>query len=361
MPSNMKEYKCPCCGGAIEFNTVAQNLKCPYCDTEFEISALDAYQEQLDGVTEDNLEWQKDAGTDWQPGETEGMRIYTCQSCGGEIIGDESTAATSCPFCGNPVVMTGQFAGDLRPEWIIPFKKNKEEAKATFKKYLEGKKLLPKVFKDENHIDEIKGIYVPFWLFDADVDAYIRYKATRTRMWSDARYNYTETSYFSVLREGNIGFSAIPADGSSKIADDLMESIEPFDMSEAVSFQTAYLAGYLADRYDLPAENFKDRIDQRIKTSTERAFNSTVDGTYATVIPEQSSIQYLSSAAHYALYPVWILNTTWQNKSYIFAMNGQNGKFIGDLPVDQGAYYKNLFLTAIVIAVIIFLVVFFVL
>ena len=130
MASNLKEFKCPCCGGAIEFNTGGQNLKCPYCLTEFEINALEAYQEQLADEKEENLEWQKDAGAEWQPGETNGMRIYTCQSCAGEIIADENTAATSCPYCGNPVVMTGQFKGDLRPEWVIPFKKNKEEAKA---------------------------------------------------------------------------------------------------------------------------------------------------------------------------------------------------------------------------------------
>ena len=361
MAANMKEFKCPCCGGAIEFNTGSQNLKCPYCLTEFEIDALQAYQEQLADATEDNTEWQKEAGDEWQPGETDGMRVYSCKSCGGEIIADENTAATSCPYCGNPVVMTGQFKGDLRPEWVIPFKKNKEEAKATFRKYLEGKQLLPKVFRDENHIDEIKGVYVPFWLFDADVDAYIRYKATQVRSWSDHDYNYTETSYYSVQRQGTMRFTAIPADGSSRMADDLMESIEPFDLSEAVPFQTAYLAGYLADKYDIPAVEFKSRIESRIRETVTQTLNQTVSGSYATAVPEQSSIQYLSSAAHYALYPVWILNTTWKDQHYIFAMNGQNGKFIGDLPVDEGAYYKNIFLTALIVAVIIFLIAWFVL
>ena len=115
-------------------------------------------------------------------------------------------------------------------------------------------------------------MYVPFWLFDADADAHVRYKATRVRAWSDSNYNYTETSYFSVIRSGNIGFKRVPVDGSTKMADDLMESIEPFDFSDAVDFQTAYLAGYLADKYDVDAQQSIDRANQRIRQSTTDAF-----------------------------------------------------------------------------------------
>lgn len=97
-------------------------------------------------------------------------------------------------------------------------------------RHLRGKRLLPKVFKDQNHIDEIKGIYVPFWLFDTDADADIRYRATKVRSWSDKNYNYTETRFFMVARSGNIGFTRVPVDGSTKMEDDLMESIEPFDL-----------------------------------------------------------------------------------------------------------------------------------
>ena len=354
--ADLKEFKCPSCGGAIAFSPGAQNLVCPYCATEFEISALTAYQEQLASETEDELDWEKEAGESWQPGETEGMRVYTCNSCGGEIIGDANTAATSCPYCGNPVVMTGQFQGALRPEWIIPFKLDKEGAKTQYRKYLEGKKLLPRIFRDENHIDEIKGIYVPFWLFDADVDAYIRYKATRTRVWSDRDFDYTETQHFSVLREGSIGYAHIPADGSTQMPDELMESLEPYDFSDAVDFQTAYLAGYLADKYDVDAVEFKTKIDNRVRATTEDAFRQTVNGPYATLVPEQSSIRYLSSAAHYALYPVWLLNTTWQGQKYTFAMNGQTGKFVGDLPVDKSLYWKNFLITMVIVMVVVYLI-----
>ena len=218
-------------------------------------------------------------------------------------------------------------------------------------KHISGKRLLPKVFKDQNHIDEIKGVYVPFWLFDTDADAQVSYKAANIRTWSDSRYIYTETRYFLVNRGGSIGFEHIPVDGSSKMPDDLMESIEPFDISEAVDFQTAYLAGYLANKYDVTAEESIDRVNARVKRSTEEAFAKTVKG-YDSVNVENSNIQFRGGKAQYALYPVWLLNTTWNGNQYLFAMNGQMGLFVGDLPIDQSAATKWLLgLTVLISAV----------
>lgn len=338
----LQEYKCPCCGGAIVFDSSLQKMKCPFCDTEFDVETLKGYDAELKNAPADDMQWESSAGAEWQAGEADGLRSYVCNSCGGEIVGDENTAATACPFCGNPVVMMGQFSGDLKPDYVIPFKLDKQAAKAALLKHYGGKRLLPKVFRDQNHIDEIKGVYVPFWLFDADADASIRYKATRMRTWSDRNYNYTETSFFSVTRGGSIGFEGVPVDGSSKMADDLMESIEPFDLSEAVDFQTAYLSGYLADKYDVTAEQSIDRANQRIKQSTANAFAATVQG-YTSVLPESTSIRLQNGRAKYALYPVWLLNTTWNGKKYTFAMNGQTGKLVGDLPLDKAAYKKWLF------------------
>lgn len=335
----LQEYKCPCCGGAIAFDSTIQKMKCPYCDTEFDTEALKAYDSELQNEQADEMNWETTAGAEWQNGEADGLRSYVCKSCGGEIVGDENTAATSCPFCGNPVVMMGQFSGALKPDYVIPFKLDKKAAKEALKKHYQGKRLLPNVFKDQNHIDEIKGVYVPFWLFDADVNADIRYKATRIRTWSDANYNYTETSYFYVLRSGAVGFEHVPVDGSSKMADDLMESIEPFDFSQAVDFQTAYLAGYFADKYDVDARQSIERANARIKQSTEQSFASTVSG-YTSVVPESSSVRFFNGKAKYALYPVWLLNTSWKGKKYTFAMNGQTGKLVGDLPLDKSKYIK---------------------
>lgn len=338
----IQEYKCPCCGGAIAFDASVQKMKCPFCDTEFEMETLASYDKELQSVQEDDMKWESSAGEEWQTGEADGLRSYVCHSCGGEITCDENTAATTCPYCGNQVVLMEQFSGTLKPNYVIPFKLDKKAAKEALKKHYEGKRLLPKVFKDENHIDEIKGVYVPFWLFNASADVDLHYKATRTRFWSDSDYEYSETRYYAVSRGGEIGFERVPVDGSSKMPDDLMESIEPFDFSEMVDFQTAYLAGFLADKYDVDSKQSESRANERIKKSAEEAFRKTVKG-YDTVTREMGSVRLQNGKAAYALMPVWLLHTTWNGENYLFAMNGQTGKMVGDLPLDKAAYKKWLF------------------
>ena len=351
------EYKCPSCGGAIAFDSKLQKMKCPYCDLEMDMESFKSMDEHLEEVHTSEKESSVLNSTEkWQEGDAQ-LNVFVCNSCGGELIADENTVATACPYCDNPVVLKERLIGDLKPKLVIPFKLDKKAAKEALNRHIQGKRLLPKVFKDQNHIDEIKGIYVPFWLFDITADANLKYNTESIRMWSDSQYNYREISYYSVLREGQLNFTHLPVDGSKKISNTLMESIEPFDFSEAVDFQTAYLAGYLADRYDVTAEESIDSVEDRAKTSTARVFENTVKG-YDTLRIEDSSIQlYRNSEAMYVLYPVWFLNTTWNKKRYTFAMNGQTGKFVGDLPLDKGAYWQYFILFSIIAAIVLYIIV----
>ena len=348
--ATMLEYKCPCCGGATNFDSQLQTVKCPYCDTEFDMAALKELDEVLNQPAQDDLSWQTPA-EEWQEDEQDNLCSFVCHSCGGEILCEATTAASNCPYCGNPVIMTERLSGHLRPNLVIPFKLDKAAAKEALKNHFKGKPLLPKTFKSENRLEQLQGVYVPFWLFDANADADIHYKATRVRMWSDSNYNYTKTSHYSIHRAGELGFDGVPVDGSKKMDNTLMESLEPYDLTSAVDFQTAYLAGYLADRYDVSAEDSVQRANERIKISTENAFAQTVVG-YTTVLPQTSSVRLKDNKVRYALLPVWILNTKYKGKDYLFAMNGQTGKFVGNLPVNWGAFWGWLLgIAAIVTAV----------
>ncbi len=337
--SDLLNYKCPACDGALEFDTASQKMKCPFCGMEYEMSELASKDEVLNTQAPDvapqgdAFNW-SNSGDEFTTDEN-GMAVYTCKFCGGEIVGDENTASTSCPFCNNPVVMSGKLSGMLKPNYVIPFKLDKKAAKNKLKEYISTKKFTPSSFKSENKLDEIKGIYVPYWLFDSQINANVQFEGTKRRTWKDNRFEYTETSYFDIFRSGNMRFENIPVDGSSKMEDELMESIEPFDFKDAVDFQTAYLAGYLADKYDVDMNAAAPRANERIKTSAEDTLRKTVSG-YDSVNTKFSNIQLINGMAKYALYPVWLLNTSYKGEKYTFAMNGQTGKFIGNLPIDKG-------------------------
>ena len=150
-------------------------------------------------------------------------------------------------------------------------------------------------------------------------------------------------------------FSDIPVDGSKKMDDDLMESIEPFDLSDGVDFSTAYLAGYLADKYDVGLEESIPRANERIRQSACEALRRTVTG-YDMVTPRDIQLRIANGQYKYALYPVWLLNTTWKGEKFTFAMNGQTGKFVGDLPLDKGKFWKYVSLYGLGIAAVIYAV-----
>ena len=317
--SELKDFKCPNCSGALVFDTKSQKLKCPYCEGTFDPEVFN----EGANYTVNNEEWADD-----------NIIVYSCKSCGGAIMADKDTAATSCPYCGNPVVMTSNVSGVFKPKKIIPFMFNKKQAKERYKKHLLNKYLLPKAFTSEAVIDEIKGIYVPYWLFDGKANARMWFDATRVRYYTEGDYDCTETSYYKLFRAGSVRFSDIPVDASSKIDDELTQSIEPFDNREAKDFSSNYLAGYIADKYDVGVVESRETANARISNSTSALFTSTTAG-YDSVVPTSSSIAISEGNQEYVMYPVWLLNVKYNGKTYSFAMNGQTGKFVGDLPYDS--------------------------
>jgi len=326
------ELKCPCCGGTLQFDSQSQDVVCPYCDSHFATSDLKDYSDDLDNDIVEDTSWDESTIKEFTNEEMKGMKIYSCDSCGGEIIVDETTSSTCCPYCGNNVLVTKELAGDLKPNFVIPFKNDKEAVKANLAKFFKKKILLPSAFSKENVIEEIKPLYVPFWLFDADVQGRVRYKGETYRRWSDANYDYKETKYYSIIRGGKIAFDHVPVDGSKKMEDELMESIEPYNFNEAEPFNAAYLAGYAADRYDVDKDVTFQRATERFRDGTVQAFRNDITG-YSNVSTVDSNLQFSNTQTRYALYPVWILNTKWKDKSFRFAVNGQTGKVAGNLPI----------------------------
>ena len=338
MSTQITNYQCPACTGPLHFDEQTGKLRCDYCESTFtveEVEALFAQKNQeaekaaQEVAQEEPSEWGEDADK---------MRTYGCPSCGAELICDETTAATACPYCGNPSIVPGQFSGAKKPDCIIPFKLSKEQAVEALKKHYQKKLLLPKAFADENHLQEIKGVYVPFWLFDGRAEADVTFKTTRTHTRTTGKERIISTDHFEVWRKGSVPFSHVPADGASKMPDSHMDAIEPFDYTELKPFSLSYLPGFLADKYDVSAEECAPRAKERCRNSAVNAMRSTVVG-YESCIPVREDVTVHCEQVRYALLPVWLLATRWKDQNYLFAMNGQTGKLIGDLPISWARFW----------------------
>ena len=353
MADTSVSYKCPNCGAPLTFQPGKKTVTCEYCGTEFEIAAIEEMfraKEQLAARAQEAREakWDtENAGDEWTDEEAAALKAFTCSSCGAEIVCDENTMATECVYCGNPTMIPKRFDGALKPDLIIPFKKTKEDAVNALKEFYKGRWLLPSNFTANNRVEAIQPMYVPFWLFDSKVDAQAEFRAAKIRIYDTPDAVVTEKSVYSCQRAGKMQFMKIPADGSKKMNDEFMDSIEPFDYNELVDFSTAYLTGYLADKYDVSADDCTERVNIRMENSAVAVLQNTVEGYDECTVEDKAVVKDIGKVL-YAMVPVWILTTRYNDKPYTFMMNGQTGKVVGSLPYDSGKAFKYPALAALV-------------
>lgn len=339
-------YKCPSCGAPIEFSSKEGKLACSYCGTQVDVSKMNAETEKYDCVVED-LEKE-----DAQYGDFD---AYKCGNCGAEIMTDEHTSATSCSYCGSPAIIKGRLQGQLMPKAIIPFRYNKDQAKEEFRKWTTKGKLTPSCFKKEATIDSIKGIYVPFWLYDYSTHVDMNARATKVSTRRSGNTEYRTTSYYNVDRSMDCRFEKIPADASEKMPDSIMDKLEPFNYAELTSFQMPYLSGYSSEKFNYSKDEMNYRAESRARSyAFSECRNSIAGYSSVNVLHSHTRLQRLGST--YALLPVWILNYVYQGKQYMFALNGQTGKLVGKLPISKGkavAWFGGVFAS---ISAILFLI-----
>ncbi len=353
MADNVTTYQCPACGGGLQFGSDSGLLECPFCNSRYTVEEIEERYRNTTQSGESHDEQTHRAevplgeSSQWE----NDMVNCSCPSCGAQVFSDAVTMATSCPFCGNPALVQERFSGALKPDLIIPFKLDKAAAIHALKQRYRKKPLLPRLFSLNNTIEKIQGIYVPFWLFDTSVQAEAWFNATHVRVYHQGNYEITETEHYDVYRSANMQFEMVPADASVKMADDFMDSIEPYDYSGLTEFQPSYLTGYLADRYDVSREDAGKRIERRCGNSAVNMLRDDVTG-YSSVSEKNRKIDMKWDRVHYVMLPVWVLHTRWQDQDYVFMMNGQTGKLAGDLPVSKLRRNVGFTATSVILALL---------
>lgn len=315
------QYTCPGCSAPLIFDPKRGRLRCEFCGSDYspeEMEEKNRSREAEKAVVPDGEEW----------------KAYSCSSCGAELLADQNTAVMTCPYCGNHTIVTAQFAGAIRPDSLIPFGVTKEDAVAQYEAYYKKgirKFLLPASFGTDSHIQEIQGVYIPFWLFNGKARIDGIYDTSNERQEGD----YKIVEHYQAERSGEMSFDKVPADASRRMADDLMDSIEPYDFRALKPFAMTYLPGFLAERFDVDEEDDKERAKKRIRETICAKTEQTVH--YDRIDKrDHVKVDVHFDKTSYALLPAWLLTTRWQDREWTFAMNAQTGKFTGNLPIQGG-------------------------
>ena len=323
-------YKCPNCASPLTYNGATGKMICTACDSQFDQAAIEALNAPEDGGSVDFAL----PTEEYTAADTAQMQAYHCKTCGAELITEETTTATECPYCGSPTILPDRIDGGIRPELVVPFVITKEQAQQAFESYFKGKKLLPNIFKKDNQIAEMRKLFVPYWLFDCQAQGNVTYRAEKRHTRREGEYEVTTVENYLVRRAGSMRFENIPVDGSVKMDDKITESLEPYDLTKAVVFQPTVLSGAMADHADVDAAACEKRAVQRVENSMVNALRNTVHG-YSNV---QLRSKYLSSSGEKVtpvLLPVWLITTEKDGQTYTFAINGQTGKLTCNVPTDK--------------------------
>lgn len=324
-------YKCPCCSSPLAYSTESGKLECASCSNSFDLESMEAMQidETKSGVKFDRPDETFDVS------DQQAMAAYTCQSCGAELMTEGTTTATECPYCGSPTILPERIDAGVKPELVVPFTVSKKGAQEIFDGYFKGKPLLPNIFKESrNRISDMRKLFVPYWLFDCDAYGSAVYNAEKRRTERRGDWEIEKIDHYIVRRSGSMAFENLPVDGSEKLDNKITESLEPYDLSSAVPFQPAVLAGSMADHADVDAQKCEARAAERVENSLSDALRDTVTG-YTHVSERGKNIFSENGKVKPALMPVWLITTEKEDKTYTFAINGQTGKLTCDVPADK--------------------------
>ena len=318
-------YKCPNCDGGVVFDPESQKFHCEYCLSYF------SEEELLQAVPAQESET-KPPEQAVEAADT--TVVYTCPSCGAEVVTNETTAATFCFYCHNPVVLSGKLDGKFRPDQVVPFQIDRDTAVNEFLKWAHKKKFVPRNFYSEKQLEKITGVYFPYWITDGDVYADLSTVCTRVRSWRSGDTQYTETSYFDVRRSGNIHFSEMTANALQHENFKLIEGIQPFDYSAVKEFHPSFLSGFQAEKRNIEKEQLRESMNRNMAQYANSLLHDSIHN-YTSVRETGFHCHVQNTNWRYLLLPVWVLTYKGHNKKiYTYMMNGQTGKLCGKLPID---------------------------
>ena len=394
----LMSYKCPNCGGGLQFDPPSGKFKCEFCLSEFteeEMKRLEEEEARKKALYEEESGEQsgksgsfggqsgerggsggqsgesgssggqsgEPGGSGGQSGESGSSRgqsrgpegsgeqsgkpgssgiperavIYSCPSCGAEIVTDATTAATFCYYCHNPVVLSGRLSGELMPDYVLPFSIDKKGATEKFLSWIGKKKFVPKSFYSKDQIEKLSGIYFPYLLYSCQVDGKLNADAEKNRTWTTGNIQFTEHKKYQVERAGCLEVKNLTRNALLKANRELVEGVLPFETEKMLPFQMGYLSGFQAQKRDIDGQSFTADAELEVKNYTVEQLKSSING-YANVNVKNSETHIRDARWQYALLPVWTLTykDRQKGKVYYFVMNGQTGKIWGKLPVDKG-------------------------
>lgn len=348
-----RKFPCKSCGADLVFAPGQSSLKCPFCQHEEKIPQTEA--EIKEYSFNDYLAKPRSRGYGQDSG-----RDVRCGGCGATTHLDSSVRATTCAFCGAPLMTDDQAAAGpvgeevIAPEALVPFQVTAAQAQEAFRKWIRALWFAPNALKQESHLKQLQGVYRPYWTYDARTVSH----------WTGERgdYYYTTETYTTVENGKTVTktrqvrhtrWTYVSGVYSEFFDDVLIAAGKTMDFSTTYQlaglkpYSAEYLSGLSAERYVVSCEEGWGQAKKVIADEIHSAVLGEIGGDEQRV--HSINTAYNGITYKHILLPLWLSSYRYGQKTYSFQVNGQTGEVAGARPY---SFWKIFFLVLAILGVI---------
>jgi Zn finger protein HypA/HybF involved in hydrogenase expression len=325
-----RTFKCRHCGGAISYSATEQQLTCPYCGGSQKLDAEEV------GRTAAEFEFTLETMERAQYGWGEERRELVCEACGAAVAVAPDVLTSSCAFCGsNRVHARDVTGGMLRPTVLVPFTVDKDRLRGLVAEWLGRGWMHPPELRSVRALQELAGVYLPFWTFDADIHADWKAEVgtARTHRYRQGGEWKTRTVIDWRWRSGRVH---VPIDdhlvaGTAHVSRVILGKVSPFNLNELVEYEPGYLAGWQAKAYDVQLQEAWKIGKEEMRSRAKSACYSDTGSSH--VRNFRMTADFADERWRYILLPVYLASYPFEERTFQVMVNGQTGQVVGQKPV----------------------------
>lgn len=326
-------YECPNCGGNLKFDIPSQQLACKFCDSKFDPYAI---QKETDTVEGDCFE----------------VNVFSCPQCGGEMFSGDNDATSFCSYCGSANILSSRISKEKRPQFIIPFKVTKDDCKKAYKSKMRKAFFVPKELKNPDFIDGFRGIYMPYWSYRFSQRGRVSFEGKTEKRRGD----YIYRDHYALSGDLDAGYAGYACDASSNFYDNISEALGPYTANQIRNFTPSFLSGFYAETADVRPGLYRQDAEEMVADVTyDRIKKDSVFRKYGFIQPNKRRVEALHTYCEgedSAMFPVWFMSYRNGDRVAYATVNGQTGKVVADMPVDE----KRFFGSSLILAIPLFLI-----
>jgi len=319
-------FECVSCKGTLEYTPGQNTMTCPYCGTVNEIPEQEIPAQHVE------LDFEAAIADFESAAAIIDVQNVTCPGCHAEVTIPPDQTTYNCDFCGTQIIVEGAAQKAMQPQYLLPFTVPRDESRKNYRTWLASRRFAPNALKKKARMTEpLKGVYLPFWTYDAGTSTQYPGKTGVHRTVTRDVKSHTTTTWYNKNGHVSRDFDDILIPASNSVSGKVLRKFKTWDLSKLVTYATQYLAGFTAESYTIDIKGGMEEAKEVMNDQITSDIKRDIGGDHQRII--SMNTVYSNVTFKYILLPVWATVYRFKNKSYSVVVNGQTGETQGERPV----------------------------